>query len=85
MKTLTLLFYALFLLPIEFCAKAQDSEPIKIGLIGLDTSHATASTKILNSGDVSGGKVVAGVPQSSPDIESSHTRVDGFVKTLTDD
>ncbi|MGY8643613.1 MAG: Gfo/Idh/MocA family protein [Verrucomicrobiales bacterium] len=85
MKTLTLWFYALFLLPIGFCAKAQDSEPIKIGLIGLDTSHATAFTKILNSGDVPGGKVVAGVPQSSPDIESSHTRIDNYVKILTEE
>ena len=66
MKTLTLWFYALFLLPIGFCAKAQDSEPIKIGLIGLDTSHATAFTKILNSGDVS--RENSGAPVKIADV-----------------
>lgn len=59
-----------------------DKEPIRIGMIGLDTSHATAFTKILNGGEVPGAKVIAGVPQSSPDMATSHTRLEGYVEEL---
>ena len=58
---------------------------IRIGMIGLDTSHATHFTAILNDpnndkGHVPGGKVVAGVKQFSPDIESSASKVDAYVE-----
>ena len=59
------------------------AEPIRIGMIGLDTSHAPAFTKLLN--ERSDAQVVAAVAESSPDIESSHTRVSGFTATLRDD
>ena len=59
---------------------------LKIGLIGLDTSHATAFTEILNDptskGHVAGAKVVAAFKGGSPDIESSITRVEGYTTTL---
>lgn len=59
---------------------------LRIGLIGLDTSHVTAFTELLNNPEnknhVPGGKVVAAFKGGSPDIESSHSRVDGFTKTL---
>lgn len=59
---------------------------LRIGLIGLDTSHVTAFTKLLNDGadpqHVPGGRVVAGFPGGSPDIESSHTRVAGYTREL---
>jgi len=64
----------------------DDAAIFRIGMIGLDTSHAKAFTAILN--DPKNGyavKVVAAVPQSSPDIESSYTRVDGFVELLKND
>ncbi len=61
---------------------------LRIGLIGLDTSHVTAFTKLLNDetakGHVPGGKVVAAFKGGSPDIESSRTRVDGFTKELAE-
>lgn len=59
-----------------------DNEPIRIGMIGLDTSHATAFTRILNGGEMPGAKVIAGVPQSSPDMATSHTRLEGYVEEL---
>lgn len=65
---------------------ADEVKPIRVGMIGLDTSHATAFTKILH--DPANGypvRVVAAVPQSSPDIESSANRIDGFVETLSKD
>lgn len=68
-----------------FSSHAQEEKKIiRIGMIGLDTSHATAFTTILH--DLKNGhegRVVAGVAQSSPDIESSHTRVDGYVEKMT--
>jgi hypothetical protein len=79
-----------FLLPF-FCAAASlgaEGEVIKIGLIGLDTSHVTAFTKLLNDPadkhHVPGGRVVAGFKGGSPDIESSWSRVDGYTKELTE-
>jgi len=59
---------------------------LKIGLIGLDTSHAPEFTRLLNdeSGKdhVPGGRVVAAFPGGSPDMDVSRNRVDGFTKTL---
>src|SRR3982750_931903 len=59
---------------------------LRIGMIGLDTSHATAFTELLNNPNsknhVAGGKVVAAFKGGSPDIESSASRVEGYTKQL---
>jgi predicted dehydrogenase len=59
---------------------------LKIGLVGLDTSHVVAFTELLNvpgnPNRVSGGKVVAAFPGGSPDMDISLNRVEGFTKTL---
>lgn len=61
---------------------------LRIGMIGLDTSHVAAFTEILNNPNakahVPGARVVAAFKGGSPDIESSASRVDGFTKTLTE-
>ncbi len=61
---------------------------LRVGLIGLDTSHVTAFTELLNNpdakGHVPGARVVAGFKGGSPDIESSWSRVDGYTRTLRD-
>ncbi len=61
---------------------------LRLGIIGLDTSHVTAFTEILNNpqakAHVPGAKVVAAFKGGSPDIESSASRVEGFTKTLTE-
>jgi len=58
----------------------------RIGIIGLDTSHATAFTKSFNeenaSPDFGGYKVVAAYPQGSRDIESSTSRVPGYIEEV---
>ena len=54
----------------------------KLGIIGLDTSHVSAFTKLLNDPKREGMKVVAAFPGGSPDIESSRSRVDGFTQEL---
>jgi predicted dehydrogenase len=59
---------------------------IKVGIIGLDTSHVTAFTRILNNpsdaNHVPGARVVAGYRGGSPDVESSRTRIDKFTAEL---
>jgi len=59
---------------------------LRVGIIGLDTSHATAFTKALNAADASpdflGYKVVAAYPQGSKDIESSVSRVPGYIEEV---
>ncbi|HUE70579.1 MAG TPA: Gfo/Idh/MocA family oxidoreductase [Pirellulaceae bacterium] len=61
-------------------------EQLKVGIIGLDTSHAIAFTKELNSetaaADVAGCPVVAAYPKGSPDIESSTSRVPGYIEQI---
>jgi len=66
---------------------AVAAEPqLKIGIIGLDTSHVVAFTKALNdpkaADDLAGCKVVAAYPKGSPDIESSTKRVPEYTAAL---
>jgi len=61
---------------------------LRIGMIGLDTSHVTAFTSLINDpthkNHVPGGKVVAAFKGGSPDIESSWSRVAGYTQELQD-
>jgi predicted dehydrogenase len=58
----------------------------RIGIIGLDTSHSTAFTKVLNdpsAGEEFGGyKVVAAYPRGSNDIKSSIERIPGYTEDV---
>ena len=62
------------------------SAQMKAGIIGLDTSHVIAFTKALNDPkakpELAGCKVVAAYPQGSRDIESSVSRVPGYVSEM---
>lgn len=59
-----------------------DSDVLRVGMIGLDTSHCLAFAGILNDPNhkqhVPGCRVVAVYPQGSPDIESSTKRVPDY-------
>jgi predicted dehydrogenase len=70
-------------------AGSLQAKELKLGMIGLDTSHVVAFTKILNdaghSQHVKGAKVVAAFKGGSPDIPSSRDRIDRFTKTLVED
>ena len=58
----------------------------RVGIIGLDTSHSIAFTKMLNgpddNGEFAGYKVVAAYPHGSKDIESSYSRIPGYIKEV---
>lgn len=65
---------------------AEAQEPIKLGIIGLDTSHVTAFTRYLNHpGNNTGCQVIAAYPGGSPDMASSINRVPKFTETLRDE
>lgn len=69
------------------CALAS-AQPIRVGIIGIDTSHAPAFTRILNDPDdpdhVPGARVTTAYKGGSPDIASSRERVDRFTAELRD-
>ena len=81
MKRITVLF-----LSFAFAAVAM-AEDLRIGLIGLDTSHVIAFTKIINdpkaTGPLAKAKVVAAFKGGSRDIPSSADRIDKYTETLT--
>lgn len=69
---------------VPFEAQAQE-KVFRIGIIGLDTSHVTAFTKLINNPAKNYGcKVVAGYSGGSPDIPSSANRVDKYTEELRD-
>lgn len=80
MKKITLLFISLCL-----CINAMAQSPIRIGIIGLDTSHSTAFTELINGGKeawAEGFKVVAAYPYGSQTIESSYKRIPEYTETV---
>lgn len=69
----------------------EDSHPpstadLRLGLIGLDTSHCIAFTRALHEhgapNHVTGGRVVAAVKTFSPDMPASVDRVEGYAATM---
>ncbi len=71
----------LLLLPL-----ALQAEDIKVGIIGLDTSHVTAIAHLLNDPSnpehVPGARIVAAFPGGSPDVDDSRNRVAGFTEKM---
>ncbi len=73
-------------------AAARDDAPsdtMRVGIIGLDTSHVVAFTRVLNDpnakGDLAGFRVVAAYPGGSPDVAASRDRIEGFTRQLRDE
>lgn len=78
--TLALIFPALL---------TSADEIIRIGMIGLDTSHVITFTKVINdpanADHVAGAKVVAAFKGGSPDVELSRTRIDDFTAQMEEE
>jgi predicted dehydrogenase len=76
------------LLPLSSFSQTDSNEPIRVGIIGLDSSHVIAFTKSLNDPSdkdhVAGLRVVAAYKGGSPDVESSWSRVDKYTTELRD-
>ncbi|HEU0008670.1 MAG TPA: Gfo/Idh/MocA family oxidoreductase [Verrucomicrobiae bacterium] len=82
MKPLTAIL-SLFAMSLPAHLAAAD---LRLGMIGLDTSHVPAFAKLFNDtadpNHVPGGKLVAAFKGGSPDLESSASRVEGYTKQL---
>lgn len=80
MKT-TAVFMAFFL-----AWGAARAASVRVGIIGLDTSHAIEFTKMFNAAEpapeYAGFRVVAAYPQGSADIVSSTNRVPGYIEKV---
>ena len=67
------------------CATAVNAE-LRLGIVGTDTSHVIAFTKLLNDplspDHVPGAVVVAAFKGGSPDVENSASRVNQFAEEL---
>jgi len=67
---------------------AGQTEPVKVGVIGLDTSHAPAFAKLINApapgDDLAGFRVVAAYPKGGTTIESSVSRIPEYTKQFRD-
>lgn len=79
-----ILFILLAFLSVSFRLHAQNV--IKIGIIGLDTSHSTAFTELLNGDSddefVKEFEVVAAYPYGSKTIQSSYERIPGYIEEV---
>lgn len=81
-----LLSLTIVAMPFASQLVAADPPELKVGIIGLDTSHAIAFTKDLNDPnvkeDLARCRVVAAYPKGSPDIQSSTSRVPGYIEEV---
>jgi hypothetical protein len=70
--------------------QATEGKVIRVGIIGLDTSHSVAFTQIINKPEdkdkeqVAGCRIVAAYPKGSPDIKSSTERVPEYTPKVRD-
>lgn len=69
------------------CLTALGQNPIRIGIIGLDTSHSIAFTKLLNDKEskddfVTRYEVVAAYPYGTKNIESATSRIPKYIKDI---
>jgi hypothetical protein len=66
----------------------QEQKPLRLGMIGLDTSHVLRFTELLNDPSrpdhVPGARVVAAFKGGSPDMEQSATRIERFTAEIRD-
>lgn len=72
----------------SFASQTVSDKPLRVGIIGLDTSHVTAFTQLLNdpsrADHVPGARIVAAFKGGSPDVEASRTRIEKFTAELRD-
>ena len=82
MKNRIAFFFILLMISVGIYAQ----KIMKIGIIGLDTSHSTAFTELINSGSdetfSQGFRVVAAYPYGSKTIQSSYERIPGYIEKV---
>ena len=82
MKNKITFFFVLLIISTSIYAQKN----MKIGIIGLDTSHSTAFTELINSGSdetfSKGFRVVAAYPYGSKTIQSSYKRIPEYIEKV---
>lgn len=78
-----------FIILLAITAKpliSRGAEPLRAGIVGCDTSHVIAFTKLINAPEATGPRagveVVVAFPGGSPDIPSSADRVGPYTDEL---
>ncbi len=86
MKRIVLIGFVTMAVLLVGVTTASAEEPLKLGMIGLDTSHVIAFARLLHDEDdpnhVPGGRVIAAYRGGSDDLEASYSRIDGFTERL---
>lgn len=81
-----LFLVGLLLATMTVPAVAEEPKQIRVGIIGLDTSHAIAFTRLLNDEktptELANCRVVAAYPRGSKDIVSSASRIPRYTKDI---
>ncbi len=79
-------YFAGAVLSMAATSIAQEQAMLRAGMIGLDTSHCGAFTKLLRDApagsELSSVQVVVAYPGGSPDVASSRDRVVGYTEEL---
>ena len=82
MKSRISFFFVLLIISTSIYAQ----KVMRIGIIGLDTSHSTAFTELINGGSdetfSKGFRVVAAYPYGSKTIQSSYERIPGYIEKV---
>ena len=77
--------WLLLLIHLFAVTALQAQEVIRLGIIGLDTSHSEAFIKLINgeapAPDYAGFKIVAAYPYGSKTIEASYNRIPKYTET----
>ena len=82
-------FLAIIFVGLASMASINADEPsriVRVGFIGLDSSHCIAFTELLqregNTGGLAGVKIVAAYPGGNPEFPLSRDRVQGYTEKM---
>src|SRR5439155_1397563 len=83
---MTRVFAPVMAVTLGLAASAARAADLKLGIVGTDTSHVVAFTRLLNDPSspdhIPGARIVAAYKGGSPDLASSRDRIDGFTREL---
>jgi predicted dehydrogenase len=86
MSRFTQISLAILTTMVAVASADEPAKPIRVGMIGLDTSHCLAFADMLNKEkpepDFAGFRLVLVYPKGSPDIESSVSRVPEYTEKI---
>ena len=87
--TVLILVWTAFVAALFGSAVAVAAEPVRIGIIGLDSSHPVAFAKLLNQAadddaELAGCRIVAANPKGSYDLEISVVRQPGITQQMVE-